>query len=373
MSACPATARPATALQPRAAAAALRHWLLTAATALSAAWAPAPAPAAELRVAPEAALPQRLRDTGLFKPGSATEVRPGVLPYAPQYPLWSDGAEKQRWLWLPAGRRIDARQPDAWQFPPGTRLWKEFVQDGRRIETRYIERRSDGRWLFASYVWNADGSDAVLAPAAGVPALSVPSRADCLACHASSATPVLGVSALQLSPDRDPQAAHGRPALPGDIDLPGLQARGWLQGLPARLLATPPRIAATSPLERAALGYLHGNCGHCHNRSGAQVPVRLTLAQSADDAAASREATLRSAVGASGRLRLAAAGAPALDTLIAAGSPHTSVLALRMQSRQPQLQMPPLGTQVPDPEGLALVTQWIAQAIPHPPPEEIQP
>jgi hypothetical protein len=365
--------RPVTALHRSAAAAALQRWLLTAATALGAACASSPSPAQALQLAPESALPQHLRKTGLFQPGSATEVRPGVLAYSPQYPLWSDGAEKRRWLWLPAGRRIDARQPDAWRFPPGTRLWKEFALQGRRIETRYIERRTDGRWLFASYVWNADGSDAVLAPAAGVPALAVPSRTDCLACHASSATPVLGASALQLSPDRDPLAAHGRPALPGETDLPGLQARGRLQGLPAHLLAAPPRIAAASPLERAALGYLHGNCGHCHNRSGAQVPVRLTLAQSAGDAVASRDATLRSAVGASGHMRWATEAGPALVTLINAGNPHTSVLALRMQSRQPQLQMPPLGTQVPDPEGLALVTQWIAQAIPHHPHEEIQP
>jgi len=35
------------------------------------------------------------------------------------------------------------------------------------------------------------------------------------------------------------------------------------------------------------------------------------------------------------------------------------VLTLRMQSRHPQVQMPPLGTLVPDSEGSSLVHRWI--------------
>ena len=50
-----------------------------------------------------APLPQRLSDTGLFEPGTATP-RAGVLPFAPQYPLWSDGSRKQRWI-VAAGQR----------------------------------------------------------------------------------------------------------------------------------------------------------------------------------------------------------------------------------------------------------------------------
>src|SRR5690349_19811834 len=103
-------------------------------------------------------LPQHLADTGLYVAGGTT-VRPDVLPFSPQYPLWSDGAAKRRWIWLPPGARIDATQPDAWDFPRGTRLWKEFAH-GRAIETRYLERAADGSWNFGSYVWNAEGTDA---------------------------------------------------------------------------------------------------------------------------------------------------------------------------------------------------------------------
>lgn len=302
------------------------------------------------------ALPERLADTGYG--------RLEALPFAPQYPLWTDGAAKRRWLHLPPGRFIDASRPDAWQFPPGTKLWKEFAFAGRPVETRFIERQADGRWRYASYVWNADGSDARLAPDAGV-ALAVagapggrygvPSRLDCTACHEGSATPVLGVSALQLSPDRDPLAPHADPARPGDADLRSLSARGWLRGLPAALLATPPRIAAASPVERAALGYLHGNCAHCHQDQGA--PVALVLAQSVADPAGSA-ARVRAAL-LNGPARYHPADAPPDARLVVPGAPEASLLLQRLQSRQPLRQMPPLGTRVPDDAGIAAVTTWI--------------
>ena len=43
-------------------------------------------------------LPQHLADTGLYVAGSTTQVQPQLLAYAPQYPLWSDGADKRRWM-----------------------------------------------------------------------------------------------------------------------------------------------------------------------------------------------------------------------------------------------------------------------------------
>src|SRR5215510_6480644 len=83
----------------------------------------------------DAALPTRLSDTGLYRTGSSTQVRADVLAFTPQYPLWSDGADKRRCIRLPAGSAIDAVAPDAWQFPPGTQLWKEFSHGPRRVET----------------------------------------------------------------------------------------------------------------------------------------------------------------------------------------------------------------------------------------------
>lgn len=316
-------------------------------------------------------LPQLLSETGLY--AAAGRVRAGIQAYAPQYPLWSDGADKQRWLYLAPGTFIDASQPDAWAFPRGTKLWKEFAYGGRPVETRYIERLSDGSWRFASYIWNDAGTDAELAPAAGVAALrvaaapnrryAVPSHSDCLACHGSTPVPVLGVGALQLSPDRDPLAAGGGPPRADEGDLRVLLARGWLRGLPAELLAQPPRIEASTPVERAALGYLHGNCAHCHNTSEYKVPLDLTLAQRLADSTAGLREVLRSTVNAPSRYRPSGSAGEAV--VVAPGRLQDSVLAMRMQSRNPNVRMPPLGTTEPDPEGLALIHRWIAHDLPH--------
>lgn len=304
--------------------------------------------------------PQQLADTGLPLTG---EPPSDIASFTPQYPLWSDGTAKRRWIRLPAAA-IDASDPDAWQFPSGTRLWKEFALGGRKLETRVIERRADGRWHFAAYVWDAAGGGATLAPAEGMTIAVdaapngryvVPSRKDCLACHGSTRVPVLGFSALQLSPDRDPLAAP-RPQR-GDVDLRSLVERGQLQGLPAAQLDAPPHIAAGSALERAALGYLHGNCAHCHNRSQWRAPVRLTLEQSATDPAASRATVLRSLVDARSRWRAPDSQDDA--RIVAPGRPDHSVLVVRMRARDARTQMPPLGTDRPDPEGLALVQRWI--------------
>ncbi len=302
-------------------------------------------------LAAAAPLPQHLRDTGLYASGSSTELQSEVVPFVPQHTLWSDEAEKRRWIRLPKGRSIDASQADAWAFPAGTRLWKEFSQGGRRIETRFIERLADGRWRFASYVWDESGTEAVLAPEAGLIARGgheIPSRADCVACHGGAPVPVLGFSAVQLAPD-----------------LPRLVAQGLLRRLPAALLAPPPPSAAATPTERATLGYLHANCAHCHNHNGTPVPLPLSFAQTALDGETSRQRVLRSLIDVVSRYRLPGDGGAARGArIVAPGQPEQSLLLLRMRSRQGAVQMPPLGTRQVDADGLALVERWISELPP---------
>jgi hypothetical protein len=310
--------------------------------------------------------PRLLSETGLFERGT-TNVRADVQAFSPQYPLWSDGTRKRRWIRLPAGAAIDASDPDAWQFPVGTRLWKEFGY-GSRIETRMIERVADGSWRFAAYVWNADGTDAVRVdkgaalPVADAPGgrYVVPSRNDCLACHEGAAVPVLGFSALQLSPDRDPLAPHADAPRREFADLRSLVAQGRLVNLPASMVATPPRIAARTATERAALGYLHANCGHCHNASGALDGLELIMAQSSVAGADSAQQTLRSLLGHSSRFR--PQGAASAQRVAADGS-GAHMVTLRMQSESPLARMPPLGVRVIDGDGVALVERWINEAV----------
>ena len=136
--------------------------------------------------------PASLRDTGLYSSFETLEVDRKHLAFQPQYPLWTDGAAKRRWISLPPGTAVDGSDPDAWIFPVGTRLWKEFSFGGRPAETRYLERLADGQWLYAAYEWSADGREAHLAPERGrrgaVPlnggrSHTIPGVSDCKVCH----------------------------------------------------------------------------------------------------------------------------------------------------------------------------------------------
>jgi hypothetical protein len=312
--------------------------------------------------------PPTLQDTGLYSDWASRTVAPGNLPFSPQYPLWSDGAVKLRWLHIPDGSFIDGSDPDVWQFPVGTRLWKEF-RFARRTETRFIEHTSEG-WQFAAYIWSEDETEAPLAPELGVRQSvsirdgirhAIPSRLDCRVCHEAGPVRVLGVTALQLSPDRDPNAPHAEPPPPGAVDLAGLVARGLVRGLPPHLARTPPRIAAATPTSRAALGYLNANCGGCHtgvgDLSSLSFALNYRLTHEDDEA----PPALLTSVGRPSHFKLPEA--PEAVVRVNAGHPDTSVLLKRMESRNPLVQMPPLGTRIVDEEAVGLIRRWIAEDL----------
>jgi mono/diheme cytochrome c family protein len=335
--------------------------LLALAAAVTVAAARAPAPGAD-------GLPERLADTGLYSDFERRVLAADVMTFVPQYPLWTDGATKRRFIRLPPGTAIDASDPDAWRFPAGTKLWKEF-SFGRRVETRFLQLGADGRWTFASYLWSEDGRDACLAPKGGVrgacesrPGMQfdVPSRLDCLACHQSGASEVLGFSALQLSSDRDPGAPHADPMVEGDVDLAMLVRRGLVRGLDERFVKRPPRIEARSARERSVLGYLHANCGICHNSRGPLASLGLALDVRLGGAPGAMPPALATTLGKSSRFRGACRGE---CVRIAGGDPERSTLVQRLSSRSPLAQMPPLGSRVVDEEAKNLIAAWIREEL----------
>jgi hypothetical protein len=309
--------------------------------------------------------PERLQETGLYADFATLEVDTKHLAFSPQYPLWTDGATKRRWISLPAGSAIDGSDPDAWSFPVGTRLWKEFAFGGQRVETRYLQRQPDGQWLYAAYAWSADGREARLTsergkrgvyPFGGGRSHTVPGISDCKACHQGSRSEVLGFSALQLSSERDPAALHAEPRSISDIDLDYLIDNGLLTGVP-KSQANSLSIKASSPTERAALGYLHGNCGHCHNHQGSLKNLGLSLRHVAETDV---PPAITSTVGQPVR-KPAPGQSPDAILRIEPGRPDRSGLVQRIGSRYPALQMPPLGTELVDREAVALIERWVAE------------
>ena len=127
--------------------------------------------------------------------------------------------------------------------------------------------------------------------------------------------------------------------------------------MPPSQREAPPRINAVSPTERAALGYLHGNCGHCHNEQGSLKNVGLFLRHASG---ATVPPALATTIGHPVK-KPAPGQSPDAVLRIEPRQPDRSGLMQRVASRYPALQMPPLGTELVDEEALSLLRRWIAE------------
>jgi len=210
--------------------------------------------------------PTLLSQTGLFvdikAPLGSKVLVDGVHKFAPAYALWSDGALKQRYVYMPPGGKIDTSNMDFWQYPAGFKLWKDFSRDGKLIETRLLMKRGDGisDWYMVAFVWNDDYTEATATPGGVMNARGtmhdVPPKEGCVGCHGAMHDYALGFSAVQLS----------KPMATDDLNIAQIAQMGWMTDMP---------VAAGYPLpgtdvEKKALGYLHANCGMCHH-AGSQV------------------------------------------------------------------------------------------------------
>jgi hypothetical protein len=292
--------------------------------------------------------PNTLLATGLCADDACTTINAGIDEFQPRWALWSDGATKRRWIYLPPGTQIDTTQPDYWRFPVGTKLWKEFTRDGVRVETRFMEKLGpgDGDWLFMAYEWNADDSAAAPVPDGDTnvhgTAHDIPSQATCLKCHGNVKSRVLGFGALQLD--------YAAPT--GMIDLDDALAAGWLS-TPCAGPSSPHYPVPGNDQQRATLGYFHANCGHCHNSQSPLVNRPSFRLETGYLASLADTRTYRTTVNVAG---IAYGGA----TIIAKpGDPDRSIIVTRMRSTDPKKRMPWLGGETLDPTGYALIRAWI--------------
>ncbi|HEY0706320.1 MAG TPA: hypothetical protein VGG33_05955, partial [Polyangia bacterium] len=159
---------------------------------------------------------------------------------------------------------------------------------------------------------------------------------------------VLGFSALQLA--HAPRTTR----LPApELTLADLGPRGLVSHAPA---PTARFGAPGDPATAAALGYLHANCGHCHNELGTSWPdTQVVLRLNVEELVAGETSIARTTVG----RPLQYWRHPTLRTRVVAGEPDNSALYVRMVERGSRAQMPPLATKHVDPAGTALIRAWI--------------
>ncbi len=287
---------------------------------------------------------------GLFADDACDELAEGVVPYAPRFPLWTDGAAKERYIALPPGTRIDASNPDGWIYPVGTRLWKTFVVDGKRVETRMLEKVQEGdgiaAWSYVAYAWDEAQRSVEPAPAGVRDALGtdhdIPSMNDCAQCHASvEKDMVLGFSAIQLNHED------------AGVDLAAMNAGGWFedgQSIPVEDADVPGDEVAV-----AALGYLHANCGHCHGTGGLVAPpAGLSMRLRVGDATVEETDAFITAVDVPAFWQTPPPESAYLDR-IEPGRLEDSAILRRFELGE----MPLIGTDVVDPAGVSAIGAWI--------------
>lgn len=281
------------------------------------------------------AMPDHLSATGLYTDIGAKTVSPRLIEFAPAYVLWSDGAVKLRWYQLPVGGVVDSTDMNHWRLPVGTKFFKEFSLGGKRLETRLIWRVGDSGnrerdTLVGSFAWNDDETDAEFVPGGAENIRGTehdaPSADTCWKCHVGEPGHALGFAALQL----------------GDVSA-----------LP---LSVPPTNATPFAAPDPALGYLHANCGHCHNPSGsAWSTSSMVMRLDIEDRDVTSNKIVQSTVGVPLQQWLG----HGFTERIVAGDPDASAIFFRMSQRAMNVQMPPLATEKTDDAGVALVRAWI--------------
>jgi hypothetical protein len=260
--------------------------------------------------------------------------------YEPQYPAYSDGASKRRWIYIPEGTQINTQDPDNWIFPKGTVIFKEFSIDGKKIEVRQMEKISDDQtgnaWRFSNYAWTADLKDAELVTNAFYGQSSIEIVRfnagsvmnqfkmalpfTCLYCHSGAVDSVNGFNYLQLSSD----SIH--------FNL--------TQASKAGLLSSPPTTFDSikgSGLDRKAIGYIQSNCAICHSPEG---PGYGNFKHSYSSTALENENVMVEA---------------AQSSLIVKGNPEESYLYQVFSMGQ----MPKEKPLHIDQEGVSLIYEWI--------------
>lgn len=293
------------------------------------------------------AYPATLAEFGFFADARAQMPSARVTPYRLNTPLWSDGAEKLRFVYLPPGAKAKANGEGLLDLPVGAALIKTFAFGARKIETRVLLHRAEG-WVALPYQWNAAQTEAklvlggarvaVTTPQGAAISYSIPNKNQCKECHglAGVVTPI------------GPKARNLAPAW-----LAAQVKAGRLDRAPTVAMRLPLwEDRAHSPAALVARGYLDSNCGHCHNPAASASNSGLDLRWEQHDPAL---------LGIMKRPVAAGRGAGQNEFDIVPGDPDHSILTYRMASLEGGIAMPELGKATVDGEGVKAVRAWISE------------
>jgi uncharacterized repeat protein (TIGR03806 family) len=334
-------------------------------------------PDAALPVGPPASAYQDAPDTldawHLFANAAKQLPGPRTIPYDVIAPLFSDYAEKKRFLYVPEGAVIGYDARERWQLPEGSILIKTFsyYADVRHPEKgeRLLETRllvfTGGRVVPHTYVWN-DAQTQAERKVAGkrlnaswVTAdgqtrengYDVPNTNQCHDCHGKpEVADTLGLVTRQL--DRTLDFGDGP-----ENQIDHLAALGLFDVAPEPHAQ---RERLVDPFGKASLSerarsYLDANCAHCHGQGGDTSTSSMWLGwfDTAPDQDPTRWGVCK-------RPTSAAGATCEREVDIVPGQPDQSIYMCRLESDEPKVQMPPLGRNLMHAEGVQLLRAWIS-------------
>jgi len=320
--------------------------------------------------------PRDINELHLFKDIRNHIPNDGIIPYDINTPLFSDYAEKHRYLYMPPGKSATYEDDGKISYPVGAALIKtfSFLNDRRDpslgdriIETRVLEHRPEG-WVGYPYVWNDNLTSARLAVDGARIDVSwthedgtgkmiryaVPNMNECKQCHQRTGVMApLGPKPLQLNLDL---AYDGKK----ENQLDHWVSAGILQGLP-KPGADLPRMPvwndpASGPLDARARAYLDANCAHCHSPTGEAYSTGLDLSWDQHEPVKYGIDKLPTAAGPATR---------GYKYAIVPSRPDRSFLISRLRATDPALMMPRNGRSLPHDEGVDLLEEWIAAMDPN--------
>ena len=320
--------------------------------------------------------PTLLSQTGAYANTPQRIPSPGLIPYVPNTPLWSDNATKSRYMGVPnnQGASAPAQQigfalTGQWTFPSGMVFVKNFdlVVDQtnpsipfRRLETRLLVRDTNGAVYGVTYKWLPDNSDAVLLTNSLIEAVLVtnasgvftenwyyPSPADCLTCHTKVESYVLGVNTRQLNGLETYPATAVEDNQLRTLNRLGLFYPAFNEEDITNFEQLSSVTNESASLEQRARSYLDANCAQCH-QPGGQAGVAF-------DARYDTPLTNQNLINYPAAFSLGYDNAK----IISPNDIWRSVLYDRMNTVSAGIKMPPLDRYMIDSNAVAMMAAWI--------------
>lgn len=301
-----------------------------------------------------------------FFEGDISDLNPvyGVLPYDLNSALFSDYANKKRFVWMPKDSTAKyVNDYTSLDFPDGTILIKNFYYENvlpamktKIIETRLMIKLEDD-WTFANYEWNDAQTDATFTTENKFLAFDwelngetksvnykIPRFAECFTCHNKGSAP-LPIGPKPQNLNRDYLYPEGEKN----------QLKKWVEqdyledNYPSNINSLVKWDDESQPLNLRVRSYFDINCAHCHSDESYCHYASMRFDFNKTEDLSNLGVCIESVFYIN----------PAISHIVKPGVTERSALFFRLSSDEDQYKMPLIGRTLNHTEGIGLVEEWI--------------